>query len=225
LVRAVGGLLGGQSPGGGGEAAPEFDFEAEAEAEAEWESEFEDESESGRESFVNPVRRIYPDAELMAHLSTRAVNARAESEAEAFIGALVPIAARLVPRAARLVSRHAPTLIRGSVRLGRQLRRNPATRRFVAAIPVILQRTAQSLADRAASGRPITAQVVIEVLTRVASKVLGAPASRRRAVRAVTTFDRRYHRRAQRPGTPVRRPGTVAQRRRRAPVPAKRRRR
>jgi hypothetical protein len=228
LARVVGGLFGGSGDSEAGyeagyEAEVEFDFEAEAESAPEAESEDE------AESFVNPVRRIYPDAELMAHLSTRAARAQDEAEAEAFIGAVVPIAARLVPRAARLVSRYAPTLIRGTARLTRQLRRNPATRRFVTAIPVILQRTAQSLADRAARGRPITPQVVIEVLTRVASRVLGAPARRTRAVRAVRTFDRRYHRRAvgsaQRPAPGRRGQPPRTSRRRRTPAPVRRRRR
>ena len=69
--------------------------------------------------------------------------------------------------------------------------RNPATRRFIRAMPVILQRTAQSLADQAARGRPITADTVIGPC-QVAARVLGAPANRRRAVRAVGVFNRRY---------------------------------
>ncbi len=92
----------------------EFEFEFEAEAEAEGENE--------GESFVNPVQRIYRDAELMAHLSRRASNAESEDEAEAFIGALVPIAARLIPRAAPVLARNAPALIRGATRIARRLR-------------------------------------------------------------------------------------------------------
>jgi hypothetical protein len=194
LVRAVGGMFG----GGDSELESEVEFDFEAEAESEAESEGED------EDFVNPVRRIYPDAELMAHLSMHAARAQNEAEAEAFIGALIPIATRLIPRAAGLVRRHAPTLIRGTTRLSRQLRRNPATRRFVTAIPVILQRTAQSLADRAAKGQPITAETVITVLTDVAARVLRAPARRNRALGAVGTFDRRYRARARRTATTAR---------------------
>src|SRR6266487_1516447 len=176
LSRALGGFLAGGSEGEE-ETEAEFDFEEEGEA------------------FVNPVRRIYRDAELMAHLSTRAAQTESEAEAEAFVAALVPIAGRLIPRAGRLITRSAPTLIRGVSRITRQLRRNPATRQFVTAIPVILQRTAQSLADQAARGRPITADTVIRTLTAVASRILGRPAPRRRAVRAVRVFDRGYHNR------------------------------
>ena len=45
--------------------------EAEPEAEGELEDEFEDEDEEEAEGFVNPVRRIYRDAESMAHLAVR----------------------------------------------------------------------------------------------------------------------------------------------------------
>ena len=82
IGKALGGLL------GGGESEVEFEFEVEAETEDEAEEEYED------EAFVNPVRRIYPDAELMAHISTRAAQTSSEAEAEAFLGALVPIASK-----------------------------------------------------------------------------------------------------------------------------------
>jgi hypothetical protein len=216
LDRALGGFV---ARGSEGEEEGEFDFEAEAETE--YESELEEEYEEEAEEFVNPIRRIYRDAELMAHLSTRAAQTESEDEAEAFIGALVPIAARLIPRAGRLLTRNAPSLIRGVSRLTRQLRRNPATRQFITAIPVILQRTAQSLADQAAQGRPITADTVIRTLTSVAARVLERPANRRRAVRAVGVFDRRYHNRW-RTGPPGRR-GAVRPRRRRVPSMAVRR--
>ena len=94
----------------------EFEFEtaaeAELEAEGELEDEFEDEDEDEAEGFVNPVRRIYRDAETMAHLARQAALTESEGEAEAFIGALVPLAAKIIPRAARLIARNAPTLVR-----------------------------------------------------------------------------------------------------------------
>ena len=188
LSRALGGYL---ASGSEGEEETEFDFEAEAEAEYEAEAETEEEAEE----FVNPVRRIYRDAELMAHLSSSAARTESEAEAEAFLGALVPIVARLIPRATQVLARNTPTLVRGVSRLGRQLRRDPATRRFITAIPVILQRTAQSLADQAAAGRPVSADTVIQTLTTVASRVLGRRAHRHRAIQAVGVFDRGYHNR------------------------------
>jgi hypothetical protein len=178
----------------------EFEFEAEAEAEleaeAEFEEEFEDEAEEEAEGFVNPVRRIYRDAESMAHLAVRAERAHSEAEAEAFIGALVPLASKLIPRAAKLIARNAPTLVKGASRIVRQLRRNPQTRRMVRALPVVLQRTAQSLADQAANGRDIDATTVVRTLGTMTGRVLG-PRRRRRAIRAVNHWDRRWQRRAQ----------------------------
>jgi hypothetical protein len=205
IGKALGGLLGGD-----GEYEVEFEFEVEAENEEEAEEEYED------EAFVNPVRRIYPDAELMAHLSTRAAQTSSEAEAEAFLGALVPIAAKLIPRAASVLAKNAPALIRGTSALGRKLRRNPATRRYVTAMPVILQRTAQSLADQAASGRPMTTDAALTTMTRIARRMLRTPPERDRAVRAVGTFDRRYRRRGRRPSA-----GTSAPRRRRRPAPSR----
>jgi hypothetical protein len=178
----------------------EFEFEAEAESEmeseAELEEEFEDEAEEEAEGFVNPVRRIYRDAESMAHLAVRAERAQSEAEAEAFIGALVPLAAKLIPRAAKLISRNAPTLVKGASRIARQLRRSPQGRRLVRGLPVVLQRTAQSLADQAANGRDIDASTVVRTLGTMTGRVLG-PRRRRRAIRAVNTFDRRWQRRSQ----------------------------
>jgi hypothetical protein len=207
IGKALGGLLG----GGDGEYEVEFEFEVEAETEDEAEEEYED------EAFVNPVRRIYPDAELMAHLSTRAARTSSDAEAEAFLGALVPIAAKLIPRAASALARNAPALIRGTSALGRRLRRNPATRRFVTAIPVILQRTAQSLADQMASGESITPETVIATMTRIAGRMLRTPSERDQAGRAVNTFDRRYRRHSRRPSPPT----PASPRRRRRPVPSR----
>jgi hypothetical protein len=189
IAKALGGLLGESEDEE--EAEYEFEFEAEAETEAEMEGEFED------EAFVNPIRRIYPDAELMAHLSSQAARAEGEDEAEAFIGALIPLAARLIPRAAALIHRNAPTLIRGATRLAGQLRRQPRGRRLVTTLPVVLQRTAQSLSDQAAAGHAITPATALDTLGTIAQGVLSDPADCRRVMSAVGTFDRRYHRRHQ----------------------------
>ena len=194
LASIAGSLLG----EGESEGEYEFEFEAEAESESESESELEDEFEAEMEEelegFVNPVRRVYRDAELMAHFATHAAQTESEAEAEAFIGALVPIAARLIPRAASLIANNGPTLVKGATRIMRQLRRNPRTRRMVKALPVVLQRTAQSLADQAADGQPIDATTVIGTLGDMTGRVLGGQRGRR-ATRAVDVFNRRYHRR------------------------------
>jgi hypothetical protein len=184
IAQSLGGLL------GEGEQEAEYEFEFEAEAEAESAAgELED------EAFVNPVRRVYPDAELMAHLSSAAAEAESELEAEAFIGALIPLVSRLIPRAATLVSRNAPALIRGTTQLAHQLRRQPRTRRLVRALPVVLQRTAQSLADQAVAGKPVTGRQALQTLGDIARQIFADPADCGGVISAVGTFDRRYHRR------------------------------
>jgi hypothetical protein len=194
LAKIAGSLLG----EGEEEGEYEFEFEAEAEAELEAEGELEDEfeaeAEEEAEGFVNPVRRVYRDAELMAHFATKAAESETEAEAEAFIGALIPLAAKLIPRAAKLIQANGPTLIKGVSQVARRMRRSPQGRRLVKALPVVLQRTAQSLADQAAAGRPIDATTVLGTLGDITGRVM-RPQNQRSAVRAVDVFNRRYHRR------------------------------
>jgi hypothetical protein len=153
-------------------------------AESELEAEF--------ELMVNPVRRIYPDA-MMAHIGHAATEAESEAEAEAFIGALVPIAARLIPRAAPVIMRAAPQLVRALSGVTRTLRRSPATRPLVRAIPEVMRRTVAGVADQVARGRPVTPQSAVRLLARNTSQVLGNPQAAVRAYRRTQALDRRYH--------------------------------
>jgi hypothetical protein len=82
------------------------------------------------------------------------------------------------------------------------------------AAPVIVQRTAQSLADQAADGRPITADTALRTLTTMAGRVLRQNAGRQRAIDAVRVFERRYHDRWNAaPRRPAPRPGPAPRRR------------
>lgn len=210
---------------GEGELEDEYEFEFEAEAEAELEAEgeledeFEAELEEEAEGFANPTRRVYRDAEMMAHFATLAAQAESEGEAEAFIGALIPLAAKLIPRAAKLISANGPTLLKGARRVARRLRRSPQGRRLVKALPVVLQRTAQSLADQAANGQPIDTDTIIGTLGDMTGRVLGG-SNGRRAVQAVDVFNRRYHRR--RRWMANRYPAATGRRYRRTAPPARR---
>ncbi|MGW1560246.1 hypothetical protein ACWCQ1_27505 [Streptomyces sp. NPDC002144] len=174
------------------------EFEEELLHEYEAEGEFEYESEA--EGMANPLRRIYPDA-LMEHLGHAAAEAESEEEAEAFIGALAPIAVGLVRRAAPAVIRHAPQLVRGLAGVTRTLRRNPATRPLVRALPTIAVRTAGSLARQVARGRPVTARSAARTLAGQTAAVLSDPRRRRAVLRRARTMDRRYHQ-AVRSGAP-----------------------
>ncbi|WP_433785347.1 hypothetical protein ACQPX6_03085 [Actinomycetospora sp. CA-101289] len=181
-----------------GEAELEDEFESEGEDEAEgrefdFEVEAELEEEGEAEAFANPMRRLYPDAELMAHLATSASQTESEAEAEAFIGALVPLAAKLLPKAVPLIRKIGSPLVRGVSQLARRLMRDPGTRRLIRAIPIIITRSMQSLTDQAANGRRLTTDVVVRTIARITSEVLGDRRRARRATNAVATFDRRWH--------------------------------
>jgi len=155
------------------------------EGEGEWEGEGEME--------VNPIRRIYPEA-LMEHLGHAAAAAESEAEAEAFLGALVPLAARLIPRAASAVMRVAPNLIRGVAGAARTLRSNPATRPLVRALPAVVRQTTANLARQVSQGRPVTPQTAVRTLARQTAQVLGNPQRCAQVYRRSRALDRTYHR-------------------------------
>jgi len=160
------------------------------ELEGEWEYEFEGEGE------VNPIRRVYPDAALMEHLGHAAAEAESEEEAEAFLGALVPLAARLVPQAASAVMRVAPSLIRGVAGAARTLRANPATRQLVRTLPTVVRQTTANLARQAQQGRRVTPQTAVRTLARQTSQVIGSPRRTAQAYQRSRALDRRFHRAA-----------------------------
>jgi hypothetical protein len=160
--------------------------------EFEGELEFELEGEFEGEALVNPIRRVYPDA-MMEHFGHAAAAARSEAEAEAFIGALIPLAARLVPRIAPTIIRSAPALIRGVANVTRTLRRNPTTRPLVRVMPTIVRRTALDLNRQATRGRPVTPQAAVRTLARQTGRVIASPQQARAALRRNAAVDRRYH--------------------------------
>jgi hypothetical protein len=163
---------------------PEQEYEFEYEGEGEYEGELEGE--------VNPIRRVYSDA-LMEHLGHAAAEAENEEEAEAFIGALIPLAARLIPRAAPAIVRAAPGLIRGLTGATRALRRSSTTRPLVRAIPTIVRQTAANIARQTAQGAPVTPQAAVRTLARQTAGVLSSPRQCARAYQRSRALDQRYH--------------------------------
>ena len=155
--------------------------------------EFEGEYEAER--ILSPVRRIYPDA-MMEHLGHAAAETESEAEAEAFIGALVPLAARLLPRIAPTIMRAAPGLIRGAANVTRTLRANPTTRPLVRAVPTIMRRTVADIGRQARSGRPVSPQQAVRTLARQTQRVLSSPQQCSQVLRRSAAADRRYHRAA-----------------------------
>lgn len=169
--------------------------EAEFEDELEWEGEWEE------EMFVNPLRRWYPDA-MMEHLGKSAAEAETEEEAFAFLAPLVPLAARFAPQIASTVMRAAPQLIRGVGNIAGTLMRGNATRPLVRTLPTIVQRTANTLAQQARRGQPVTPQTAVRTLARQAANVIGNPQQAVQAFRRSQALDRRYHQAGPRPGAP-----------------------
>jgi hypothetical protein len=161
--------------------------------EEEWEEEGELEEEDEGEYEANPLLRVYPDA-LMEHLGHAATEAESEAEAEAFIGALVPLAARLIPKVAPALMKAAPRMISQAGKVARVLRKSPVTKPLVRAIPNIMKRTTQSLADQAARGKVITPQTAVRTLQRQTLRVLKNPGNRTKALRHARVADRRFHR-------------------------------
>ena len=158
-------------------------------------AEYEFESEWEFEGEMNPLRRAYPDA-LMEHLGHAAAEAETEEEAEAFIGALIPMAARLIPRVAPAIMRAAPQLIRGAAGVVRTLRRNPATRQLVRTVPTIMRQTVADVARQVSRGQRITPQTAVRSLARQTASVLGNPRRCVHAYRRSRTLDRQHHRTA-----------------------------
>lgn len=207
---ALGGLRGTGAAGAAasniiGSFLPQREYEGEGEFEYEYEGEGEFEYES--EDFVNPQRRLSrgPSSEaLMAHLGNAAASAESEDEAEAFVGALVPLAARLIPRVAPAVMRAAPQLIRGISNVAQRLRSNPATQQLVRTLPTIARNTVGSIARQVSQGRPINAQTAVRTLAQQTARVIGNPRAATAAYQRNRALDRRYHQTVARPaGRPV----------------------
>jgi hypothetical protein len=148
---------------------------------------------------ANPIRRVYPDA-LMEHLGHRASQTESEAEAEEFMAALVPLAARLAARAAPgvgpAVMRAAPRLAQGVVGITRTLRASPSTRPLVQTVPGIVRRTTATLARQAATGRPVTPQRAAATLARQTARTLTSPQQCQAAIRRARAMDRAFHRQA-----------------------------
>jgi hypothetical protein len=141
---------------------------------------------------VNPGGTVLPEM-LMEHLGHAAAEAESEAEAEAFIGALIPLAARVSPQAAPTIMRVAPQLIRGVSRITRALRRDPATRQLVRALPTVIRDTAATVARRAERGQQTTPQGAVRILAGHAHQSLADRPGRSRAWRRSQRLDHRYH--------------------------------
>lgn len=140
-------------------------------------------AQGGRERMaeLESVRAHYPEAQLMEHLGRLATRTSDEAEAEALIGALMPLAAQMTPRAEGALLRAAPQLVHGLSCAARVLRSHPATRPLVRRLPTVARRTAIELGRRLSRGRPASPEAAVRSLVRQAIKVLDQDAPERAA--------------------------------------------
>ena len=97
---------------------------------------------------------------LMEVLAAEAAEADSEEEADAFIGAILPLATslipKLVPAAAKVGQAVLPSLVSGAKNLVSTLWKQPATRQLIQTIPTMARGTAATIAKQVAAGRPVT---------------------------------------------------------------------
>jgi hypothetical protein len=141
---------------------------------------------------INPIAKVYPAA-VMEHLGRAAAEAKDEAQAESFIGALVPLALSQARRSAPSIIGAAPQLIQGAANVTRTLRRNPATRPLVRAMPTIVRSAAIDLARQANAGRRPSAPVAARILANQTARTLTSPQRCLRAYQRSQALDRRYH--------------------------------
>lgn len=168
----IGNLLRGLGSAFGGDGEFEYEFEQHPEALPEFET--------------APAGEYEVMAEHLAHM---AVNSQSEAEAEAFIGALIPMVARGISAAAPVISRVVPQVIRPLAQAGRALLQNPQTRPLVRTFPTIARSSLATLAQRVAKGQPVNARVAARTVAGNVAQVLGNP----RRASAVMKRSRQIH--------------------------------
>jgi hypothetical protein len=122
------------------------------------------------------------EAALTEVLAAEAAHTEQVGEAEALLGAALPITIRIMG-GGRGVRRITPTLMRANTRLVSSLHRGGAARRqLVRLVPTIHRRTIASLRAAQRAGRPLTPQLAARVMAAQSARVLGSPAISGRAL-------------------------------------------
>ncbi|MFQ3615193.1 MAG: hypothetical protein SNJ50_00665 [Cyanobacteriota bacterium] len=168
----IGNLLRGLGSAFGGDGEFEYEYEQHPEVLPEFET--------------APASEYEVMAEHLAHM---AANSQSEAEAEAFIGALIPMVARGLSAAAPVISRVVPQVIRPLAQAGRALLQNPQTRPLVRTFPTIARSSMATLAQRVAKGQPVNARVAARTVAGNVAQVLGNP----RRASAVMKRSRQIH--------------------------------
>jgi hypothetical protein len=130
---------------------------------------------------------------LMEHMGSAAAGATAAAEADALVGALVPLALRLLPRIALPLARAVPTLTRRIAAISRALGRRAATRPLLRLLPAIVRRTIVKLARHHASGKIVTPALVARTLAQQSSLIIVNPQRCVEVYRRSRALDRYFH--------------------------------
>jgi hypothetical protein len=115
------------------------------------------------------------EAALTEVLAAEAAHTPSEAEAEALLGAALPITIRLMSGRGQL-RRVTPALVRANARLVRGLRRSgPAGPNLLRLVPTIQRNTVATIKQQQRSGRPVSPSMVAPIMAAHATRVLGTP--------------------------------------------------
>src|SRR2546423_1773150 len=122
------------------------------------------------------------EAALTEVMAAEATHTESESEAQALLGAALPISMRVM--GGRIgVRRLTPTLMRVNAQLVLRLHRSgPAGRRLLSVIPTAQRRTIATLGAIARTGKPLTPALASQVMSGQVARVLTNPHVCRRAL-------------------------------------------
>lgn len=197
IIKGIGGLIARRARKSanknGKKRSQEFEFESEFESEFEFESEAEakldpyiakllsnlgkGQSESESEAELKFAAAPSNEYEvMMENMAYRASQSESEAEAEAFIGALLPVAARLFPKASnQLIASVTPTLIEGVSQMAQVLHHTPKSRPLLRTMPQIVIRTMGTLANQINQGKPLSRTTTLRVLAGNTARILDNP--------------------------------------------------
>jgi hypothetical protein len=115
------------------------------------------------------------EAALTEVLAAEAAHTPSEAEAEALLGAALPITIRIMSGRGQLL-RVTPALVRANARLVRGLRRSgPAGPNLLRLVPTIQRNTVATIKQQQRSGRPVPPSMVAPIMAAQATRVLGTP--------------------------------------------------
>jgi hypothetical protein len=115
------------------------------------------------------------EAALTEVLAAEAAHTPSEAEAEALLGAALPITIRIISGRGQL-QRVTPALVRANARLVRGLRRSgPAGPNLIRLVPKIQRNTVATIKQQQRGGRPVSPSMVAPIMAAQATRVLGTP--------------------------------------------------